>query len=116
MLNLPSRSFLRQVGFSYPTRPEDTVFESLSITVAPGETLALCGSSGGGKSTVTKLLLRFYDPTSGSLLLDGYDVRSLNIAYYRSKIGYVGQEPVLFAGTIRDNIANGKPGATDDEI
>ena len=56
MLNLmPSRSFLRQVGFSYPTRPEDAVFESLSITVAPGETLALCGSSGGGKSTVTKV-------------------------------------------------------------
>ncbi|CAM9430112.1 unnamed protein product, partial [Ascophyllum nodosum] len=107
---------LKEVGFSYPTRPEDAVFESLSITVAPGETLALCGSSGGGKSTVTKLLLRFYDPTSGSLLLDGHDVRSLNIAYYRSKIGYVGQEPVLFAGTIRDNIANGKPGATDDEI
>ncbi|CAN0316104.1 unnamed protein product, partial [Laminaria digitata] len=62
------------------------------------------------------LLLRFYDPTSGSLVLDGHDVKSLNVAYYRSKIGYVGQEPVLFAGTIRDNIAHGKPGAADIDI
>ncbi|CAM9430402.1 unnamed protein product [Ascophyllum nodosum] len=106
----------KEVGFYYPSRPNDTVFESLSVEVAPGETLALCGPSGGGKSTIAKLLLRFYDPTSGSLLLDHHEVRSLNVAYYRSKLGYVGQEPVLFDGTIRDNIANGKPSATDEDI
>eukprot|EP00903_Cladosiphon_okamuranus_P008530 g8189.t1 len=106
----------KEVGFSYPTRPDDKVLGSVSLSVAPGETVALVGPSGGGKSTLTKLLLRFYDPTSGSLLLDGHDVKSLNVQYYRSKIGYVGQEPVLFSGSIRDNIAHGKPGATDEEI
>ncbi|CAN0289073.1 unnamed protein product, partial [Ectocarpus sp. 12 AP-2014] len=103
----------KEVGFSYPTRPDDKVLDSVSISVSPGESLALVGPSGGGKST---LLLRFYDPTSGSLFLDGHDVKSLNVQYYRGKIGYVGQEPVLFAGTIRDNVAHGKPDATDEEI
>ncbi|CAN0102225.1 unnamed protein product [Pylaiella littoralis] len=122
--SVEGRLEFQQVGFSYPTRPNDKVLDSVSISVASGETLALVGPSGGGKSTLTKLLLRFYDPTSGSLMLDGHDVRSLNVQYYRGKIGYVGQaslsfyllEPVLFAGTIRDNIAHGKPGATDEEI
>ena len=74
------------------------------------------GPSGGGKSTMTKLFLRFYDVTSGCIRLDGTDIRELNVNWYRQQIGYVGQEPVLFYGTIRDNIANGKPGATEEEI
>lgn len=104
------------VGFSYPARPDDVVYRSLSLDVAVGKTLALVGPSGGGKSTMTKLLLRFYDPTSGSVKLDGVDLKTLNVAWYRQQIGYVGQEPVLFAGNIGRNIANGKHGATQEEI
>ncbi|CAN0439263.1 unnamed protein product, partial [Discosporangium mesarthrocarpum] len=63
-----------------------------------------------------QLILRFYDVTSGAVKLDGHDVRSLNVAYYRAKIGFVGQEPVLFSGSIMDNIASGKPGATEGEV
>ncbi|CAM9323468.1 unnamed protein product [Pylaiella littoralis] len=103
------------VGFSYPARPDDVVYNSLSLEVAVGKTLALVGPSGGGKSTITKLLLRFYDPTSGTVTLDGTDIKSLNVAWYRQQIGYVGQEPVLFSGTIALNIANGKQGATTEE-
>eukprot|EP00904_Undaria_pinnatifida_P011955 jgi/Undpi1/7890/HiC_scaffold_24.g10362.m1 len=103
------------VGFSYPARPDDVVYHSLSLDVPVGKTLALVGPSGGGKSTMTKLLLRFYDPTSGSVKLDGVDLKTLNVAWYRQQIGYVGQEPVLFAGTIGRNIANGKVGATEAE-
>ncbi|CAM9963333.1 unnamed protein product, partial [Hapterophycus canaliculatus] len=98
-----------------PARPNDVVYNSLSLNVAVGKTLALVGPSGGGKSTMTKLLLRFYDPTAGAVRLDGTDVRFLNVAWYRQQIGYVGQEPVLFAGTIALNIANGKQGATEAE-
>eukprot|EP00752_Nemacystus_decipiens_P011582 g10286.t1 len=105
------------VGFSYPARPDDVVYEKLSLAANTGKTLALVGPSGGGKSTITKLLLRFYDPTSGSITLDSVDIKTLNIAWYRQQIGYVGQEPVLFTGTIGLNIANGKQGATThDEI
>ncbi|CAM9424622.1 unnamed protein product [Ascophyllum nodosum] len=104
------------VGFSYPARPHDVVYSSMTLDVEVGKTLALVGPSGGGKSTATKLLLRFYDPTSGCVKMDGTDIRSLNVAWYRKQIGYVGQEPVLFAGTIGLNIANGKEGATEDQI
>ncbi|KAG5181118.1 ATP-binding cassette, sub-family B, member 1A [Tribonema minus] len=104
------------VGFHYPARPDEVVYGRVDISIQEGETLALVGPSGGGKSTMTKLLLRFYDPTSGCIRLDGADIRSLNLNWYRQQIGYVGQEPVLFSGSIRDNIANGKPGATDEEI
>ncbi|CAM9424479.1 unnamed protein product [Ascophyllum nodosum] len=104
------------VGFSYPARPHDVVYSSMALDVEVGKTLALVGPSGGGKSTATKLLLRFYDPTSGCVKMDGTDIRSLNVAWYRKQIGYVGQEPVLFAGTIGLNIANGKEGATEDQI
>ncbi|CAM9124263.1 unnamed protein product [Phaeothamnion confervicola] len=107
---------LREVGFSYPARPDDMVYESLSLSIACGETIALVGPSGGGKSTMTKLLLRLYDPTAGAVLLDGCDVRGLNVRWYRQQIGYVGQEPTLFSGTIRDNIANGKPGCSEEDI
>ncbi|CAM9485577.1 unnamed protein product [Ectocarpus sp. 12 AP-2014] len=103
------------VGFSYPARPNDVVYSSLSLDVPVRETLALVGPSGGGKSTMTKLLLRFYDRTSGSVKLDGVDMKSLNVAWFMQQISYVGQEPVLFAGTIALKIANGKLGVAEDE-
>eukprot|EP00953_Heterococcus_sp_UTEX-ZZ885_P013590 7765-Heterococcus_DN1.PRE.2 len=104
------------IGFSYPARQVDAVYTNVNIKVSYGETLALVGPSGGGKSTMTKLLLRFYDPTSGCIRLDGTDIREFNLNWYRQQIGYVGQEPILFSGTIRSNIANGRPDATDDDI
>lgn len=70
-----------------PARPNDVVFHSVSLDVAVDKTLALVGPSGGGKSTMTKLLLRFYDPTSGSVTLDGTDIKSLNVAWYRQQVG-----------------------------
>ncbi|CAM9148636.1 unnamed protein product [Choristocarpus tenellus] len=106
----------KEVGFSYPARPNDVVYERVDLEVEVGKTLALVGPSGGGKSTMTKLLLRFYDPTKGQVLLDGVDIASLNVAWYRNQIGYVGQEPVLFNGSINDNIANGKVGASHEEV
>lgn len=104
------------VGFSYPMRPQESVYNDVNLTITAGETVALVGPSGGGKSTMTKLFLRFYDPTRGRVLFDGVDIKTLNVRWYRRQIGYVGQEPVLFAGTIRDNIINGKPGASDEEV
>ena len=71
----------------YPARPDDPIYHEINLSVAPGETLALVGPSGGGKSTMTKLLLRFYDPTAGSIKLDGTDIRQLNLRWYRDQIG-----------------------------
>ena len=98
---------VRQVCFAYPSRPSINVCKDFDLLIQPGETVALVGASGCGKSTIINLLLRFYDPQSGSILVDGFDIKSLNIKYLRSLIGYVGQEPILFAGTIGDNIAYG---------
>lgn len=78
--------------------------------------MALCGASGSGKSTAIQLIERFYDPDSGSVQLDGVDLRELNVRWLREQIGLVSQEPVLFGGTIAENIGMGKPGATKDEI
>lgn len=104
------------VTFSYPTRPENNVFNGMSLTIKAGQTVALVGPSGGGKSTTVSLLERFYDPTSGSIMLDGKDLKDLNVQWLRDQIGLVSQEPVLFARSIRENIAYGLPGATDDQI
>ncbi|RYG70375.1 ATP-binding cassette domain-containing protein [archaeon] len=98
---------VRQVCFAYPSRPSINICKDFDLLIRPGETVALVGASGCGKSTIINLLLRFYDPQSGNILVDGYDIKSLNIKYLRSLIGYVGQEPILFAGTIGDNIAYG---------
>ncbi|CAM9731996.1 unnamed protein product, partial [Heterosigma akashiwo] len=86
----------RGVHFAYPTRPGNPVYRGLDLEVAPGESVALVGPSGEGKSTLIALVLRFYDPREGAVCLDGQDIRGLNLKWYRSKIGYVGQEPVLF--------------------
>ncbi|KAJ2458563.1 ATP-binding cassette permease mdl1 [Coemansia sp. RSA 2424] len=104
------------VDFHYPTRPNVPVFQNLSLEIAPGSHVAVAGPSGKGKSTITALLLRFYDPLSGRILVDGHDIRGLNLDSWRSHIAMVPQEPVLFAGTIRDNLLYGNPMATDPEL
>jgi ATP-binding cassette subfamily B (MDR/TAP) protein 1 len=98
---------LKDIVFAYPSRPEIDVCKGYSLDINPGEVVALVGPSGSGKSTIINLLLRFYDPSSGSLLLDGQDIKSLNVRWLRSQIGYVGQEPVLFKGSVEENIAFG---------
>lgn len=105
------------VEFAYPTRRDNLIFKGdFNLTVEAGKTVALVGPSGGGKSTTIGLIERFYDPISGSVKLDGVDLKDLNVNYLRSQIGYVGQEPALFATTIEQNIRYGKADATREEI
>ena len=114
----------RDVCFSYPdaeigedgTERERPVIDHMSLSIRPGETIALVGPSGGGKSTTCSLLPRFYDVTSGSISIDGQDVRSVTQKSLRRAIGLVQQDVYLFDGTLRENIAYGRPGATDKEI
>lgn len=107
--NVQGGLVFQNVTFSYPTRPTVPILKDFSITIPAGKTVALVGPSGGGKSTVLSMIERFYDPLEGSILLDGTDIQKLNLSHYRSKLGYVGQEPSLFATTIRENIAFGAP-------
>ncbi|MDQ3897665.1 MAG: ABC transporter ATP-binding protein/permease, partial [Actinomycetota bacterium] len=88
----------------------------VDLEVAPGETVALVGETGAGKSTVLKLVARFYDPTAGAILVDGHRLAELDLGAYRRQLGYVPQEAFLFSGTVRDNIAYGRPDATDAEV
>jgi ATP-binding cassette subfamily B (MDR/TAP) protein 1 len=112
----------KQIVFAYPSRPDQLIYggplapEGFTLEVKAGETVALVGPSGGGKSTCIALLLRFYDPAAGTIELDGRNIHELNIHWLRSHIGYVGQEPVLFTGTIKENISRGNINATDKEI
>jgi ATP-binding cassette subfamily B protein len=103
------------VGFRY-FQHGDPVLTSVSFVAEPGQTIALLGATGSGKSTVINLIPRFYDVTEGRILIDGHDVRDLKIESLRQQIGIVLQESVLFGGTVRENIAYGKPDAKDDEI
>ncbi|KAK7267734.1 hypothetical protein RIF29_20413 [Crotalaria pallida] len=107
---------LKNVDFSYPSRPEVKILNNLTLSVPAGKTIALVGSSGSGKSTVVSLIERFYDPSSGQVLLDGHDVKSLKLTWLRQQIGLVSQEPALFATTIRENILLGRPDANQIEI
>merc|ERR1712159_424039 len=104
------------VHFSYPSRPDQPICRGYNLTVKAGTTVALVGASGSGKSTVVSLIERFYDPSEGKVTLDGVDLRQLNVKWLRSKVGLVSQEPVLFSGSIADNIGHGKPGASREEI
>ncbi|XP_048223798.1 ATP-binding cassette sub-family B member 10, mitochondrial isoform X4 [Perognathus longimembris pacificus] len=97
----------KNVHFAYPARPELPVFQDFSLSIPAGSVTALVGSSGSGKSSVVSLLLRLYDPVSGTVSLDGHDIRQLNPVWLRSKIGTVSQEPVLFSCSIAENIAYG---------
>src|SRR6202041_2922113 len=110
-----ARIEFRDVRFSYGADDSEALC-GVNLTVAPGETVALVGQTGAGKSTLVKLVARFYDVTSGSLLVDGLDVRELDLASYRQQLGVVPQEPYLFPGTIRDAIAYGRPDATDAQV
>jgi ATP-binding cassette subfamily B protein len=112
---LDGRIELRDVHFGYETANRDAI-EGVSLTIAPGETVALVGQTGAGKSTLVKLIARFYDVTGGAVLVDGTDVRAYDLAQYRHRLGVVPQEAYLFAGTVRDAIAYGRPDATDAEI
>ncbi len=104
---------VEDVDFAYPTRSDQPVLSAVSFTVAPGEMVAIVGPSGAGKSTLLDLLQRFYDPTGGRITLGGADLRMLTLEALRQRLGFVPQDPVLFAGTLRDNLLYGAPGADD---
>jgi ABC-type multidrug transport system fused ATPase/permease subunit len=104
------------VSFWYGEEDEAPALDEVSLLVPPGQTVALVGATGAGKSTLAKLVARFYDPQAGRVLIDGHDLRDVTEHSLRSQLGVVPQESFLFSGTIRDNIAFGRPDATDDEV
>ncbi|TIW80745.1 MAG: ATP-binding cassette domain-containing protein, partial [Mesorhizobium sp.] len=104
------------VSFSYPARPDRAAVHGLSFSVKPGETVAIVGPSGAGKSTVFSLILRFYDPETGKILIDGVDVREADPVSVRERIAIVPQDVTIFAASARDNIGFGRPGASEAEI
>jgi len=99
---------LRNINFVYPTRPDSVVCKNFNLVINPGEVVAFVGPSGSGKSTIINLLLRFYDPVSGEILLDDEPIRNYNVRWLRSQLSWVGQEPVLFKGSISENIQRGR--------
>jgi ATP-binding cassette subfamily B protein len=117
-LPVPARGKIefRDVTFRYPTRPDQSALEGFSLTIEPGETVALVGPSGAGKTTVLQLLLRFYDPQAGQILLDGVDIASVDPSELRARIGLVPQDPVIFSADAWDNIGYGRAGASREDI
>ncbi|RLN94349.1 hypothetical protein BBJ28_00017818, partial [Nothophytophthora sp. Chile5] len=106
----------RNLEFTYPSRPDAKIYRNYSLKVARGQTVALVGASGSGKSTAISLLERFYDPKAGTVTLDGNNLKELSLQWLRERISLVSQEPVLFAGTIAENIELGKPGASREDV
>ncbi|KAJ3095270.1 ATP-binding cassette, sub-B (MDR TAP), member 8 [Phlyctochytrium planicorne] len=106
----------KDVTFSYPTRPGQTILQDFNLTVPVGKVVALCGPSGSGKSTIGQLIERFYDTDRGAVLIDGFDVRQLDPSWIRRNVGYINQEPILFATSILENIRYGRPDATPEEV
>ena len=102
--------------FRYPTRKEDFVLRGLNITINPSESVALVGESGCGKSTFVNLMMRFYDVDSGEILLDGVNIKDINIKHLRQTISLVMQEPIIFNYSILENILYGKSDATNSEV
>ena len=107
---------LESLYFSYPSRPDHQALKGIHLEIPANKTTALVGPSGGGKSTLFELILRFYDPTKGGILIEGVDLKELALKDLRSLIGFVPQQPILFSGTLRENIAYGKPSASFEEI
>ncbi len=114
--NSGSQVSFNNISFNYPSRPNEIALNQLSFTLAPGQTVALVGPSGAGKTTVLQLLLRFYDPASGSIELDGHPIQSLSLQALRENIGFVSQDSVVFSDDVAANLRYGKLDATDDEI
>jgi ATP-binding cassette subfamily B protein len=114
--NLVGEVVFEAVRFAYPSRPDIDVLVDFDLVLGSGETVALVGPSGGGKSTVAALLSRFYDPDAGTIHLDGTPYRDLQPDWLRRQVGVVSQEPTLFAATVRDNIRYARPDASDDEV
>ncbi len=117
----PPRNWLgqitfRDVTFAYPTRTNEATLSTINLNINPGETVALVGLSGAGKSTFIQLLQRFYDPDQGEILLDGIDIKTMNRLEFRKSIALVPQDPVIFASTVMENIRFGNPGANDKKI
>jgi ATP-binding cassette subfamily B protein len=114
----PARGAVRfaAVDFAYPARPDFPALHRFDVAIAPGETVALVGPSGAGKSSVFQLLMRFYDPSAGAVLLDGADLRDLDPMAFRARIGLVPQEPVIFSANAWANLRYGRPEASDDEV
>lgn len=112
------RIVFNTIKFNYPTRPQINVLNNISLSIEKGQTIALVGSNGSGKSTITQLLERFYNPTEGTITLSGENIQELDIHWLRSHIGIVSQEPILFDATIAENISYGVTSetATMDEI
>lgn len=106
----------QNVNFTYPSRPDLKVLKDFTCTFEAGKTIALVGPSGSGKSTIIQLLERFYDPKSGTVTLDGINIKDINLTSLRNQIGFVSQEPILFNTTIRENLLFAKPDATEQEI
>ncbi len=104
------------VHFSYPTRPDAPSLNGVSFTVKPGETVAIVGPSGAGKSTIFALVMRYYDPQSGKILIDGVALPDADPQAVRARISTVPQDVAIFATSVRENIAFGRPGASDEEI
>ena len=115
-LSIQGNIAFQNVSFAYPSRPDVTVLKGIDLNIEPGEKVALVGHSGAGKSTITQLLLRFYQTNQGKILVDGRDIQSYDLTSYRQHIGIVPQEVLLFGGTIQENIAYGKQDATLEEI
>jgi ATP-binding cassette subfamily B protein len=111
---IEGRITYEDVSFGY--LPDELVLEHVNLEIAPGESVAFVGPTGAGKSTMAKLANRFYDPTSGRVLVDGIDITTVTLRSLRSQLGVVPQEPFLFAGSIRTNLSFGRPGASDEEI
>lgn len=116
VLKLRGEVEFNDVKFSYPTRPEFTVLQNVSFSVQQGQTIALVGHSGSGKSTMAGMLMRFYNPDSGSISIDGKAVSEYDLTALRENMAIVPQDVLLFGGTIAENIAYGRPGATQEEI
>ncbi|CAH8573835.1 unnamed protein product [Heterobilharzia americana] len=114
--NFSGNVTFKSVSFVYPSRSDITVLKNFSLTIKSGQTVALVGPSGSGKSTIVHMLQRFYDPVEGEVLIEGENIKNLDLKAYRGQIGCVQQEPILYEGTISDNIRLGKLDATQEEI
>jgi ATP-binding cassette subfamily B protein len=107
---------LKNIHFSYPSRPSVEILKGITIRIEPGQKVAIVGTSGTGKSTLAQLMMRFYEPNSGEILLNGENINSYSVNAWRKMLALVPQEVLLFGGSIRENIAYGKPGATQEDI